>query len=211
MSSLKRAVFLDRDGVVNQVVFRHGQPASPRTLEEFIWVEGIQEAVTRLKAASFCVFVVTNQPDIARNKLNPIVLEQISANIYQYLPVDELLVCPHDDSDNCACRKPRPGMLISLAAKWQIDLRRSFMVGDSWKDMAAGKSASCQTILIERQYNTGAEADFKAESVLHATDIILSLTRDWISAENPKSLPYLRKPVSGAIYQPPSSKPPRST
>lgn len=175
MSSLKPAVFIDRDGVVNQVVFRNGQPASPRTLEEFIWVEGIQEAVIRLKAASLYVFVITNQPDIARSKLNPIVLEQISNTIRQSLLIDDILVCPHDDSDNCACRKPRPGMLISLAAQSQIDLPSSFVIGDSWKDMAAGKSAGCQTILIDRQYNAGTEADFKAANVLDATDIILKL------------------------------------
>ena len=176
MSNLKPAVFLDRDGVVNQVVFRNGQPASPRTLEEFIWVEGIQEAVMTLKAASFYVLVITNQPDIARNKLNPIVLKQISEAIRQSLAIDDIMVCPHDNSDRCACRKPRPGMLISLAAQWQIDLRRSWIIGDSWKDMTAGKSAGCQTILIDRQYNVGTEADFKAANVLDATNLILNLT-----------------------------------
>ena len=176
MSNLKPAVFLDRDGVVNQVIFRNGQPASPRTLKEFILVEGIPKAVTKLQDASFFVLVVTNQPDIARKKLNPIVLEQISETIRQSLAINDIMVCPHDNSDNCACRKPRPGMLISLAAQWQIDLRRSWIMGDSWKDMAAGKSAGCQTILIDRHYNVGTEADFKAENVLDATNLILNLT-----------------------------------
>lgn len=174
--SLKPAVFLDRDGIVNQVVFRNGKPASPRSLDEFIWGEGIQEAVKKLKAASFPVFVVTNQPDIARNKLNPIVLSQISETIRKFLPIDDISVCPHDDIHNCACRKPRPGMLISLAEQWQIDLHRSFMVGDSWKDMEAGKSAGCQTILVDRQYNAGTEADFQVANLSTATDIILKLT-----------------------------------
>ena len=176
MSSLKPAVFLDRDGVVNEVVFRDGQPASPRTLEESILGEEIEEAVKRLKAAAFYVFVITNQPDIARKKLEAIVLEQMSETIRQSLPIDDILVCPHDNSDNCTCRKPLSGMLISLATRWQIDLCRSFMVGDSWKDMAAGKGAGCQTILIERHYNTGTESDFKVASLLAATDIILNLT-----------------------------------
>src|SRR4028118_470607 len=176
MSSLKPAVFLDRDGVVNEVVFRDGQPASPRTLEEFILGEGIEEAVKRLKSAAFYVFVITNQPDIARKKLEAIVLEQMSETIRQSLPIDDILVCPHDNSDNCTCRKPLSGMLISLATRWQIDLCRSFMVGDYWKDMAAGKGAGCQTILIERHYNTGTESDFKVASLLAATDIILNLT-----------------------------------
>lgn len=175
MSNKMRAVFLDRDGVVNQVVFRQGKPASPRSLEEFVWVEGIGEAIARLKASSFYVFVVTNQPDVARSKLAPKVLAQISENIWQSLPIDDILVCPHDDQDDCACRKPRPGMLVSLAAKWQVSLRHSFMVGDSWKDMAAGQSAGCQTILIEQQYNQGTKSDFKAANLSTAVDIILKL------------------------------------
>ena len=175
MSNLKPAVFLDRDGVVNEVVFRNGKPASPRSLDEFIWGEGIAEAVKRLKAASFRVFVVTNQPDIARKKLEAKILEQISETIRQSLPIDDLLVCPHDDSDQCVCRKPRSGMLISLAAQWQIDLNRSFIIGDSWKDMTAGKAAGCQTILIKRHYNQGTVADFQAVGVLEATDMIFNL------------------------------------
>ena len=174
MSNCNRAVFLDRDGVVNQVVFRKGQPSSPRSLEEFIWVEGIQEAVKRLKSASWLVFVITNQPDIARQKLDPIISGQISATIYQYLPIDEIVVCPHDNDDNCACRKPHPGMLISLAERWQVDLGQSLIIGDSWKDMAAGKNANCQTILLERYYNTGTEADFKVDTVLSAVELILA-------------------------------------
>lgn len=176
MSNLIPAVFLDRDGVVNEVVFRNGKPASPRSLDEFIWGDGIQEAVKKLKAASFHVFVITNQPDIARKKLDASISEQISQKIRQSLRIDDLLVCPHDDSDQCACRKPRSGMLISLAARWQIDLCRSFMVGDSWKDMAAGKGAECQTILIEREYNVGTDSDFQAVNLLAAADIILNLT-----------------------------------
>jgi D-glycero-D-manno-heptose 1,7-bisphosphate phosphatase len=175
MSNLKPAVFLDRDGVINQVVFRNGQPASPRSLAEFAWIEGIHSAVTQLKSANFSIFVVTNQPDIARNKLEPEVLSQISNTISQSLSVDDIAVCPHDNYHNCDCRKPRPGMLLSLASTWGIDLSQSFIIGDSWKDMAAGKSAGCQTILIEQPYNTGTEAKFQVADIFAATDLIFSL------------------------------------
>jgi D-glycero-D-manno-heptose 1,7-bisphosphate phosphatase len=175
MFKTRRAVFLDRDGVVNEVVFRDGIPASPRSLEEFVWVDGIQEAIARLKAASFHVFVITNQPDVARKKLASAVVEQISETIRQSLPIDDILVCPHDNPDACTCRKPLPGMLLSLAELWQIDLRQSFIIGDSWKDMSAGKSAGCKTILIERQYNAGTESDYKAANLSDTVDIILDL------------------------------------
>jgi len=174
MYKYNRAVFLDRDGVVNEVIIRDGEVSGPHSLEEFIWVEGIKEAVNRLKAASWYVFIITNQPDIARKKLDPIISEEISKTIYEHLLVDEIQVCPHDDHHNCACRKPRPGMLLSLAWRWKIALTESFMIGDSWKDIAAGQSAHCQTILLERYYNKGTEADFKVDTILSAVELILS-------------------------------------
>ena len=175
MSSLKPGVFLDRDGVINNIVWRQGQAVSPRTFSEFVLADGIQEAVKRLKTVDLPIFVVTNQPDIARQKMEPEALDQMTAAIYQALPIDDLRICPHDNDDDCACRKPRPGMLIELAAQWQIDLSCSFIVGDSWKDMAAGQQAGCRTILIARDYNRGTESDFAVTDVLAAATLILEL------------------------------------
>lgn len=177
MANLKPAVFLDRDGIVNQVVFREGQPGSPRALPEFVWEEGIAAAVQRLKQAGLLVFVITNQPDIARKKLDLAVSEQISSLICQFLPIDEMLVCGHDDSDRCTCRKPLPGMLLTLASRWQVDLPHSFMVGDSWKDIQAGAGAGCQTILLDKPYNQGTKADFTVPTLSAVVDIILKLSK----------------------------------
>lgn len=174
-AGLKPGVFLDRDGVINQVVYRDGQAVSPRSITEFVWTTGIQVAVKQIKLAALPVFVVTNQPDIARHKMEAAVLEQMTALVYQTLPIDDLRVCPHDNGDRCSCRKPHPGMLVELATQWNIDLSRSFMVGDSWKDMQAGKQAGCQTILIQRDYNQGTEADFGVPDVLSAANLILEL------------------------------------
>jgi len=170
-------VFLDRDGVINQVVFRQGQPASPRSMAEFEWTPGLPEAIQRLEQAALPIFVVTNQPDIARQRMDAEALAQMTAAIYQTLPIQDLRVCPHDNGDRCLCRKPHPGMLIELATQWNIDLGRSFMVGDSWKDMQAGKQAGCQTILIQRDYNQGTDADFAVPDLLSAADLILELIR----------------------------------
>ncbi len=168
------AVFLDRDGVINEVVFRQGEPASPRSLEEFVLVPDIQVAVDRLKQANFLVFVVTNQPDISRQKMSAIALEQMSHRIRQQLAVDAIAVCPHDNQHNCDCRKPRPGMLLSLAAEWHVDLRRSVIVGDSWKDMVAGQAAGCYRILLDRPYNQGTSANQVVPDVLSAVEFILN-------------------------------------
>jgi D-glycero-D-manno-heptose 1,7-bisphosphate phosphatase len=175
MSSLRPGVFLDRDGVINRLVWRQGQAVSPRSFSEFVLADGIQEAVKLLKAAGLPVFVVTNQPDIARQKMAAAALEQMTAAVYQALPIDDLRICPHDNGDDCACRKPRPGMLIELAAQWQIELSRSFIVGDSWKDMVAGQQAGCRTVLITRDYNQKTESDFAVMDVVAAAHLILEM------------------------------------
>jgi len=168
-----RAVFLDRDGVVNKVLFRDGRPASPRTLGEFRLCDAIAESLMRLSVAGLRLFVISNQPDVARGLLPPSVLEEITTRILASLPVEGVLVCPHDDTDNCVCRKPKAGMLLEVASGQGINLACSFLIGDSWKDIEAGRNAGCRTILLRRAYNTGVEADSSVESVWEAADIIL--------------------------------------
>jgi D-glycero-D-manno-heptose 1,7-bisphosphate phosphatase len=166
-------VFLDRDGVINEVIFRNGKPASPRSLGEFRFCEGVTETLHRLSHAGFRLFVISNQPDVASGLLVPAVLEEINKTILDKLPVERVLVCPHDDTDGCACRKPKPGMLLALATSEGIDLARSFLIGDSWKDIQAGRNAGSRTILLRRSYNTGVSADFVLESLSQAADCIL--------------------------------------
>lgn len=144
----RRAVFLDRDGVLSALVTREGRAVSPRRPQDFRVVAGAEAAVSRLRASGLLVFVATNQPDVARGHLSSCELEEMSAVLAKSLEVDEIAVCPHDDSNGCSCRKPKPGMLLALAEKWGVDLRRSFVVGDSWRDVAAGHRAGCRTILL---------------------------------------------------------------
>lgn len=160
-----RAVFLDRDGVVNAVVFRNGKPASPRTLEELVFEPGVEEAVRRLKAAGFKVFLCTNQPDVARGLMSAEVLEAMHEKVRARLPLDDLRACTHDNHHECDCRKPKPGMLTSLAAKHGVDLSRSYFVGDSHKDMDAGRAAGVVTVLLRRGYNQGTRGDVEVETL----------------------------------------------
>lgn len=167
------AVFLDRDGVINEVVFRDGRPASPRTLDEFRLCEGVGPALAQLAEAGFRLFVVSNQPDIARGFLAPSVLHTISERIQSILPVERVLTCIHDDADSCACRKPKPGMLQDVAFSEGIDLSRSFIIGDSWRDVQAGAHAGCRTILLQRPYNRGVQADYLVEGLAKAAQLVL--------------------------------------
>jgi D-glycero-D-manno-heptose 1,7-bisphosphate phosphatase len=171
---MTRAVFLDRDGVINKVVIRHGTVSAPRRFEEFEWTPGIVDEVKRLKDAGFLVFVITNQPDVARGTLPPEELERMSAAIRSNLSVNEVWVCPHEDDDECGCRKPKPGMIAQAREKYAIDIRGSFLVGDGWKDMELARIAGCKGILIDASYNQGLDCFKRARGVHEAVDLILS-------------------------------------
>jgi D-glycero-D-manno-heptose 1,7-bisphosphate phosphatase len=167
------AVFLDRDGVLNDVVERNGMHESPRTADEFRLAAGAGPAVRRLRDAGHPVFVVTNQPDLARGTLSPAEHERMVALLRAAVPVVDVAVCPHDDAAGCGCRKPKPGMLLDLAARYGVDLRRSVIVGDTWKDMEAGRRAGCRRMLVRRSYNEAAEADEVVATLDDAVDRIL--------------------------------------
>jgi D-glycero-D-manno-heptose 1,7-bisphosphate phosphatase len=169
----KRGVFLDRDGVINEVVVRDGKPASPRSVSEFRFCDGVVDALQRLSRAGLRLFVVTNQPDLTRGLLTPAVVEEINRILLTRLPIESVSVCPHDDADGCACRKPKPGLVHELVARAGIDLAQSFVIGDSWKDMEAGRRAGCRTILLRRPYNAGVAADIVLEGLSEAVDLIL--------------------------------------
>lgn len=173
----RRAVFLDRDGVLNEIVERDGQPASPRQIEEFRLVGDARDAVRRLRAAGLPVYVVTNQPDLARGLLPQRELDAMMKTLLDDVGVDDVRVCPHDDGDVCACRKPLPGMLHDLAAAHAVRLGGSYMVGDTWRDMEAGRSAGCQTVLLRTWYNEDASGDAVANTLSEAADWILAAVR----------------------------------
>lgn len=167
-----RAVFLDRDGVVNKVILKDGKPYSPKKFDEFVFNDGIKEVVHKMKELGYRVFVVSNQPDIARGEISQDILDLMTQKMRFGLPVDNVYICPHDDHHDCLCRKPKPGMLIQAAEDWKIDLSSSFMIGDTWKDMEAGKAAGCKTILLEAPYNQDVQSDFRVKSLSEATDLI---------------------------------------
>lgn len=145
---MNRAVFLDRDGVLNRGVTRDGRPWAPFSLSELEILPGVAEALASLRAAGFQLVIVTNQPDVARGFVTKAAVDTIHEYMRQHLALDEIRVCFHDDADGCACRKPKPGMIYAAAVEREIALARSFMIGDRWRDIGAGKAAGCRTILV---------------------------------------------------------------
>ncbi|HXH76251.1 MAG TPA: HAD family hydrolase [Bacteriovoracaceae bacterium] len=172
----KKAVFLDRDGVLNQTIFRMGKARAPYSLEELKLFDGVIDAIKELKAAGYFLVIVTNQPDVARGWVGKLIVESVNKTIMEELKIDSLQVCYHTEKDNCLCRKPRPGMLLAARDEWGIDMTQSFMVGDRFSDIEAGSSAGCRTILVGEGDNVPAlvTPDFFASSLLTASRWILS-------------------------------------
>jgi D-glycero-D-manno-heptose 1,7-bisphosphate phosphatase len=150
--SAKPAVFLDRDGVLNEAIFRDGKPCPPRDLSELVITLGARAALEELKREGFSLVVVTNQPDVRRSKAKRADVDNINAHLATLLPLDAIEVCEHDDIDRCDCRKPKPGMILRAQKKLGLDLARSFMVGDRWRDIEAGRRVGSCTVLIGDGY-----------------------------------------------------------
>ncbi len=173
---MKRAVFLDRDGVLNRAIRVKGRARPPAGLGELEILPGVPEALQALRARGYMLIVVTNQPDVARGTQTREMVETLNTTLAGCLPLDEILVCYHDDKDDCGCRKPRPGLLQQAARNHGIDLTASFMVGDRWRDIEAGCRAGCRTILIDYQYSEEIPRppDHTVKSLAEAAQWILS-------------------------------------
>ena len=177
---MRRAVFLDRDGVLNRTyVHEDGKTHPPAGPEETEVLPGVLEACQALREAGFLLIVVSNQPDVARGTQSRTVVEAINEKLRRHLTVDEIRVCYHDSQDRCACRKPKPGLLLEAAGAWGIDIIGSFIIGDRATDIEAGQKAGCKTVLINAAPLEAKRCrpDFQAESLRQAAEWILSLPR----------------------------------
>lgn len=171
-----RAVFLDRDGVLNCAMVKDGKPYPPASLAELQILPEAPDALAALRAAGFFLIGVTNQPDVARGTQRKEIVEAINAALLAALPLSEILVCYHDDRDGCSCRKPQPGLLLQAATRYALALADSFLIGDRWRDMEAGRRAGCKTIFLEYDYDerrTESSPDYSVRSLREAAAWIL--------------------------------------
>ncbi len=177
------AVFIDRDGVLNDMVERgpsfwvYGKKVArtaPFSYAEFRLKDWVKEALEIISQAGFLRILASNQPDIAYGTLPQSENERIMSAI-SALPLDDIFLCLHGRNDGCSCKKPKPGLLIQAAQKWGISLKDSFIVGDGEADMEAGRLAGCRTILIRTNYNSAVICDYSVDSLLDAAIFIRSL------------------------------------
>lgn len=164
----KRGVFLDRDGVINKAHVFEGAPFPPRNLKEVEILGGVREAIDLLTENSFEIVVVTNQPDVARGVVTQKSVESINEYLLNELGIRHSYVCFHDDPDGCNCRKPKPGLLFLAATELDLDLEGSFMIGDRWRDIAAGQAAGCKCFFVDHGYaETSPQLPYTRVSSLH--------------------------------------------
>lgn len=171
---MKKAVFLDRDGVINKAIIKNGLPLAPNSLKTLEILPGVKESILKLKKLNFICLVVTNQPDVSRGKVNKNRVVEINNFLKKEVRLDDVFVCYHDDRDNCNCRKPKPGLLILARNKWNIDFKKSFIIGDRWRDVEAGEKVGCKTIFLDYKYKETKPKNpsFVTDTLLNATNII---------------------------------------
>jgi D-glycero-D-manno-heptose 1,7-bisphosphate phosphatase len=171
----EKAVFLDRDGVINQAIVRDGKPYPPKSLKSLKIISGVNDSLQSLISNGWKVIVVTNQPDPARGFTSRREVEKINDHIKQVLSITEVFTCYHIDKDRCYCRKPKAGLLIFAAKKYKINLNNSYMIGDRWKDIEAGNRAGCKTFFIDYSYKEKKPVNFtyQVKSFNEAVKIIL--------------------------------------
>jgi len=171
-----RAVFLDRDGVIDKAIVKDGKPYPPSGISQLIIPPGVPDALRQLRSAGFRLLVITNQPDVARGKQKRENVQQMNAWLKSRLPLDEFYTCYHDDTDNCSCRKPSPGLILEAAKQLGVDLTQSFMIGDRWRDMEAAHRAGCRAVFIDYHYaeRQPDRVDARVDSPVQAVNWILS-------------------------------------
>ena len=173
---MNKAVFLDRDGVINAATVVGNRSYSPDSIQKFIFLPGVKKTITLLREWGYLVIVVTNQPDISRGLLTREELDKMHDLVRKELSVNDIIICTHDDNDGCDCRKPKPGMLLGAAKKWNIDFGKSFLVGDRWRDVEAGKAVNCRTILLKNEASGICDPDYVIKDFSEVAEIILRTT-----------------------------------
>lgn len=172
---MKQAVFIERDGVLNQVKVERQHQIVPLTLDEFRVNMNAVGLLGKLKAAGLLLIATTNQPGLSRGYQNRRELDRMHDLLRRTFPLDDILVCPHDETDRCPCRKPKPGLLVEAGFKWHLDLDRSFVVSDKWQDAEAARTAGCTSLLIESPWVGKVHRDFVLADLGAVVEKILGL------------------------------------
>jgi len=172
---MKPGIFIERDGILNRVRVERQHQVSPLTMEEFQVNTALAPLLSKLKEGGLLLIATTNQPGLSRGYQSRRELERMHEALRRALPLDDILVCPHDETDRCPCRKPQPGLLVEASFKWQLDLDRSFVISDKWQDAEAARAAGCTSLLLQSPWVGKAHRDFVLPDLEAIVDKVLSL------------------------------------
>ena len=162
---MNRAVFFDRDGVLNKLIYRDSNYYSPRDIKNFVLYKDAAKVTEAVRNKGYLSIIISNQPDISRGNIDKALLNKFTQTLLDELIIDDIFYCTHDDNNLCSCRKPAPGLLIEASEKWNIDLEKSYMVGDTWKDAEAAKYANVDFILLNSDYNLDYDTHKRVNSI----------------------------------------------
>ena len=175
-------MFLDRDGVINYSLIYKNKPYAPRKIEDVNIIPFVSEALSQIKDMNFLTIVITNQPDIENDLISISESLRINNWIKDKLMIDQIYVCPHNNKNNCNCRKPKPGLIYKASQDFNIDISKSYLVGDRWKDIKCGQLAGCsKNFFIDYGYDEQKpEGNFEyATSLINATENIYRLQNNY--------------------------------
>lgn len=172
---MKAAVFFERDGILNLADTTPKGQTSPLTLDDFRINTDARAALRTLKSAGFILIVISNQPGLSCGYLSRRELDLMHMELRRQFPLDDILICPHDEADECPCRKPKPGLLLEAGFKWHLDLDHSFVVSDKWQDAQAAHIAGCTSLLVRSPLNGSGHHDFVLDDLDGAVQKILQM------------------------------------
>ena len=172
---MKSAVFIDRDGVLNEVRVERQQPVSPVTLEDFRVNRDAIPLLKKLKAAGLLLMATTNQPGLSRGYQSRRELDRMHELLRVTFALDDLFVCPHDETDACSCRRPKPGLLVEAGFKWRLNLDHSFVISDKWQDAEAARAVGATSLLLQSPWNGAARRDLVLPDLGAVVDRVLRL------------------------------------
>jgi D-glycero-D-manno-heptose 1,7-bisphosphate phosphatase len=179
---MKSAIFFERDGVLTVARVERQHQATPLSLGEFQINPAALPALKQLKEAGFVLIVTTNQPGISHGTLSRRELDRMHDLLRRTFPIDDIMVCPHDENDHCPCRKPAPGLFTEAAFKWHVDLERSFVVSDKWQDARAARTVGSTSMIIHSPWVGPGHHDFVLPSLAAVAGKILQLHAGHLAA-----------------------------
>ena len=148
-----KCLFLDRDGIINVPLVKKNKPFAPTEISQFRLYKNLNKTLNYIKKLNYLIIIITNQPELSKGNLNKKTLDQMHEIIYSTFPIDDIFVCKCQESSSCKCYKPKPKMLYDAKIKHNIDLKKSYFVGDTYRDVYCASNAGCYSILLKKRYN----------------------------------------------------------